>query len=340
MIIDVQCHIFPQAFIKELTRPSCPLSVNPPDKNGRCVVYDRATGDELSYFVENSPHTDAARHLEDMEKYGVSAQILSLPPPSVDKADATYALRLSRLINDDLASLVAKHKGKFLGLASIPMQDPKLAEEEIDRAINDLGLSGSVISSNTAGNFYDSPEYVDVFRRFEKYNAPVFIHPTNSVAWKQIGQDYKLGLIYGWPFDTTLSVSRLVFSGLYDKVPNLKLIAAHGGGMIPFFAGRIDMLSKVAAGGGKPIVVNDSVSVYRRKVYYDTAIFNSDSIDLLVKFAGAENVLYASDYPFGQNFGRDCYEKANRSIEQLDVSEDVKQGILWKNAARLFKIKN
>jgi len=176
------------------------------------------------------------------------------------------------------------------------MNDPDLAVDEIKRTLGDLGFKGIVISSNTHGAFYDGPQYDEVFRTLERYGYPVFIHPTNPVASKQIGQDYKLTLIYGWPFDTTLCISRLAFSGMLDKFPNLKVIAGHGGGMVPFFAGRINMLARVAAGKGKRIVPDDPVKPFK-SLYYDDAFFDPVSLELLVKFAGANHVVYASDYP-------------------------------------------
>ena len=308
--VDVQCHIFPRNFVNELSAADSELKVAPPDSNGRRLIIDAKTHDEVTYFIENSPYTDYEKHLTDMDAFNIETQLLSLPSPAVDKiVDVKRAHSLSVLINDELAKIIHAEPKRFQGLATIAMNDPNLAVEEIERSVGTLGFKGVTISSNTNGSFYDSPKYEQVFEALERYDAPVFMHPTEPVTSKSIGQDYKLVLIFGWPFDTTLSISRLVFSGMLRKFPKLKLIAAHGGGMIPFFKGRIAALAKVAAGGGKRIVEDSPDETFKR-LYYDAAFFDPVSLELLVKFAGADHVLYASDYPFGQDMGKNCYRES------------------------------
>lgn len=336
--VDVQCHIFPRSFVNELSSPQSELKISPPDSNGRRVITDSKSGDETTYFIENSPYVDYEKHIEDMDFFNIDVQLLSLPAPSVDKmTNAKEALRVSSLINDDLAKIIAVAPERFQGLATISMNDPELAVREIKRAFDKLGFKGITISSNTNGVFYDSPKYEKVFQTMEDYDAPVFIHPTEPVTSRVIGQDYKLVLIFGWPFDTTLSISRLVFSGMLRKFPRLKIIAAHGGGMIPFFRGRMDILAKIAAGGAQKIV-EDKPSEACKRLYYDAALFDSDSLELLIKFAGADHVLFASDYPFGRNLGKSCYEESIKMMEKLNVSEREKELIAQGNAKKIFRI--
>ncbi len=336
--VDVQCHIFPNSFVNELSTPECELKVLPPDSNRRRVIIDSKTHDEVTYFIENSPYVDYKKHLIDMDAFNVEMQLLSLPSPAVDKiVDSKHAHSLSVLINDELAKIIRTEPKRFQGLATIAMNDPNLAVKEIERAVGTLGFKGVTISSNTNGSFYDSPKYEQVFEALERYDAPVFIHPTEPATSKSIGPDYKLVLIFGWPFDTTLSLSRLVFSGMLRKFPKLKLIAAHGGGMIPFFKGRIATLANVAAGGGKKIVEDSPDEMFKR-LYYDAAFFDPESLELLVKFAGADHVLYASDYPFGQDLGKNCYRETNKMMENARISEKEKDLIAQETAKRIFKI--
>ena len=165
----------------------------------------------------------------------------------------------------------------------------------------------------------------------------MFIHPTEPVTGKQIGQDYKLILIFGSPFDTTLCVSRLIFSGLLERYPDLKIIAAHGGGMVPFFAGRIDMLAKVAAGGGRRIRVEKPAEAFK-KLYYDAAFFSADSLELLAKFSGPEQIVYASDYPFGQDLGKNCYKQSIAMMEKAQLDSESKDKIYGQNVMSLLHI--
>ena len=310
----------------------------PPDATGRRVIIDSRTNDEVTFFVDNSCYVDTDAHVRDMQHFKIDKQVLSLPTPSVDKiSDPDVAFRISMLINNEISGMVRKYPDKFLGFATIPMNDPTLATREIRRVVTDLGFKGVVISSNTQGKFYDGEEYDSVFETLERLRVPVFVHPTEPVTGKQIGQDYKLTLIFGWPFDTTLSVSRLVFSGLLEKYPDLKIIAAHGGGMIPFFAGRIEMLARVAAGGGKMISVERPADAFK-KLYYDAAFFNSDSLELLAKFAGPEHILYASDYPFGQNLGKNCYEQSIAMMENARLDSIAKDKIYGTNILSLLNI--
>ena len=338
MKIDVQCHIFPKSFIGELSSPNSQLKVMSSDATGRRVIVDSKTNDEVTFYIDNSCYVDAEAHIRDMDYFKIDKQILSLPTPSVDKVnDPNDALHLSKLINDEIASIVRKYPERFLGFATIPMNDPALATKEIERAVVKLGFKGIVVSSNTQGKFYDAEDYDIVFETLQRLKVPMFIHPTEPVAGKQIGQDYKLTLIFGWPFDTTLCVSRLVFSGLFERYPDLKIIAAHGGGMIPFFAGRIDMLARVAAGGGKRIQVQKPAEAFK-KLYYDAAFFNADSLELLARFAGSDRIVYASDYPFGGDLGKNCYAQSIAMMERAQLDRETKDKIYGKNIASLLNI--
>ncbi|MHB1909320.1 MAG: amidohydrolase family protein [Nitrososphaerales archaeon] len=335
--VDVQCHIFPSIFTNEVSSGKAGLKALPADANGRRVIVD-SSGDEVTFFIEDSPYVDFKKHIRDMDAYNIDVQLLSVPSPSVDKIrDSKQSYNLSRAINDELSRIVSEEPSRFQALATISMGDPELAVEEIERAVKKLGFKGLIISSNTNGAFYDQPKYERVFETIVKHDVPVFMHPSKPVTSKTIGYDYKLVLIFGWPFDTTISISRLAFSGMLSRFPQLKLIAAHGGGMIPFFKGRIKMLARVAAGGGKAIVQEFNEAVLKN-LYYDAAVFDPDSLELLVKFAGAGHVLYASDYPFGQNLGKNCYVDSISMMEKLNLNETEKNMVASGNARRIFKI--
>jgi predicted TIM-barrel fold metal-dependent hydrolase len=338
LFVDIQCHIFPNTFVKELANDRGELRASPANSNGRRMIVNKKNGDEITFYVEDSCFVDPKIHLKDMDSFGIGMQILSLPPPGVDKInDTKEALRVSKLINDDLAGIVSTAPERFAALATIPMNDPSLAIEEIRRSSQELGLHGAIISSNSNGRFYDSEDYFPVFKTFEELQMPVFVHPTESIAAKNIGQDYKLALIFGWPFDTTLSVSRLAFSGVLSRFPNLKVIAAHGGGMLPFFQGRIEMLARIAAGAGRKIISERPLEDLKR-LYFDAALFDSTALDLLVKFAGANHVMYASDYPFGENFGKECYESSIAMMRQSNLSQEELELVTSNTAKRVFRL--
>jgi aminocarboxymuconate-semialdehyde decarboxylase len=300
------------------------------------MIVDSRTGHVLTYFIEGTAFVDMEQHTKDMERFGVDVQVLSVNPPGADRVvDPEEALRLSAIINDELARVVAEGGGRFSALATVPMNNQDVALQEARRALDQLGLRGVNISSNTLGRYYDTG-YERFFAFLEKRGAPVFIHPTESVAQEVIGQDYNLPLVFGWPFDTTISVSRLVFSGLMKRLPKLKVVAAHGGGMIPFYAGRLEMLLHDTRGSGRR-PDRDSVEMLRL-VNYEAALFDENSISLLIRFAGEDRVVYGTDYPFGGSSAGDCYRVSGRVMRRLAVSDRVRQKVLWRNASRLLNL--
>lgn len=334
--VDFQCHIFPRGFVRSVASSKGQLRVVGPDEMGRHVIVDSMTNTVLTYYREGTSFVDLGKHLADMDAFGIDMQVLSVNPPGVDRiVDPKEALRLSRIINDGLSKLVESHPRRFVALATIPMNDPEVAVDEIKRAVCDLGFPGIIVASNTCGRFYDAASYDKVYDALQRYDVPVFIHPGEAVVQQSMQLDYNLPLVFGWPFDTTISVSRIAFSGVLGRFPRLKVVAAHGGGMIPFYSGRLDMLLHDMRGSGRP-PVKDSTEMLRR-VYYEAAVFNSKSIELLVSFAGEDRVVYGSDYPFGRNEGRACYEASLNAMNRLDVDGEVKEKIFSMNALKLLK---
>lgn len=330
MILDIESHIFPDKFVHELINSKEQLRVVGPDDLGRMGIIDSFTGLMLTYFRPGTPFTDLELRLNDMRRYAIDTQVLSINPPGIDRIlNREESYRLCRVINDSLAEIVSSHPSSFMGLASIPFNDPELAVDEIKRSIKDLGLRGLVIPSNTLSKFYDSNEFDIIFSTAEALGVPLFMHPTQPVAWKDIGPDYNLSLIYGWPFDTTLSLARLAFSGALKRFPNLNIIAAHGGGMIPFFIKRAEMLINDTRGTGK---LPNETAINIKNLYFDTAIFYTPSIELLLKFAGDDHIIFGTDYPFGS----DNYQVGVNTIHELK-NKLVEEKIFSKNLESLLK---
>ncbi|BBD72161.1 hypothetical protein HS1genome_0550 [Sulfodiicoccus acidiphilus] len=225
---DVHCHIFPRRYIKELSSLH-EIGISPPDSLGRNILYDKETKQTLTYFIEGTPHVDVNKHLEDMREFGIEKQFLSVSPPHLDKIkEPRRALQLSQAINDGLSEIVDVDREHLSALATLPTTDLSLAMDELRRIIK-LGLPGVALPSNTAKRFYDEG-YDDLFKEISSKGLLLFIHPTEPVVWDRLGEDYNLALLYGWPFDTTLSVARLVFSGTIARYPGLKVVVSHGGG--------------------------------------------------------------------------------------------------------------
>lgn len=334
--VDFQCHIFPREFIKSIKSSKGQLRLVGPDERGRHMIVDSKTDSALTYFREGTSFVDPEKHLVDMDAFGIDTQVISVNPPGVDRVtDPKEALGLSRIINDELSKLVESYPGRFAALATIPMNDSEVAVDEIKRTINDLGFHGIIVSSNTCGRFYDAASYDKVYDLLQRYDVPMFVHPGEPVVQQSMQSDYNLPLVFGWPFDTTLSVSRIALSGVLSRFPKLRVVAAHGGGMIPFYGGRLDMLLQDMRGTGK-LPAKDSMEMLKR-VYYEAAVFNQKSIELLVTFAGEDRVVYGSDYPFGRDEGRACYAVSLDIMNRLDVKDEVKKKIFSANALKLLK---
>ena len=233
-------------------------------------------------------------------------------------------------INDNLAGIIAEYPAKFVGLGSIGFGDPQRSMAEVERC-RQLGFSGFQVFSNISNHLLDSPEFLAVLKHIGKLGMPVHLHP--AIPLNRFGLDSpSLFLPLGFPYDTSLSVLRLIQSGLFDEASDLKLIVAHIGGVIPYLAGRIETYS-----GPSPIVPGTSlkhpIGHYLSKLYVDTVCYHIEALECCWKVMGPTQMLYGTDHPFGH------YEVVTELIEQLDCSEADRELIYHRNAERLLNLK-
>ena len=252
--------------------------------------YARATreGDQIvvryagDYNVLVKGYLDTDERLEAMDKMGIDMQVLTSTSPGVAREEASRGVRLARVINDGLAETVEDHPSRFAALGVLPLQDPDEAIIEL-AILGECGLPGVSIPSNVAGRPLDSPEFHPVFEEAERLGLFVFIHPTsplNTVAMA----DNRLITLLGYGVDTSLAVLRIMFSGLLDQLPSLRLGASHLGGVYPFLHGRLDQgYAKYPeiSGLGRP------PSEYLRGVYVDSCGYSSRTIRYAVESLGA-----------------------------------------------------
>jgi aminocarboxymuconate-semialdehyde decarboxylase len=255
---------------------------------------------------------DPAPRLEEMERAGVSMQVLSTVPVMFSYwAKPADTLDLCRLLNDHIAGVVRAHPQRFAGLGTIPLQDPELAAGELARCVRDLGLRGVEIGTHVDANEHchgadcrnlDHPSLDVVWRTAEELNAAVFVHPWDMLGKSRM-QKYWLPWLVGMPAETSLAICSMMFSGVFDRFPKLRVAFAHGGGAFPFTIGRIEHAFNVRpdlvavdnknsprsylAGTGKPA-----------RFYVDSLVHDAASLRLLVGLFGANRVALGSDYPF------------------------------------------
>jgi aminocarboxymuconate-semialdehyde decarboxylase len=268
-------------------------------------------GDRMFREVQSNTW-DPAPRLEDMDRAGVSMQALSTVPVMFSYwAKPADAHDLSRLLNDHIAEVVRAHPTRFVGLGTIPLQDPELAAAELERCVRELGFRGVQIGTHVDANEHcqgadcrnlDHPSLDVVWRTAEKLGAAIFVHP-----WDMLGKSrmpkYWLPWLVGMPAETCLAICSMMFSGVFDRFPKLRVAFAHGGGSLPFTLGRIEHAFHVRP----DLVAVDNKNNPRSylatadrpaRFYVDSLVHDPDALQLLIRLFGTNRVALGSDYPF------------------------------------------
>jgi aminocarboxymuconate-semialdehyde decarboxylase len=297
---------------------------------------------------------DLDLRLRMMDQFGDYVQVLSLAAPPIEVLAAPAdAPDLAALANDGMAEIVAQRPDRFPGfIASLPMNNPDATMKEIDRAIEGLGATGIQIFSNVNGLPLDDPTFLPLFERMAQADLPIWLHPSRTAAFADYATEDKSRLemwwTFGWPYDTSVAMARIVFAGYFDRFPNLKIITHHMGGMIPYFAGRIgpglDQLGSRTE--------DEDLTVYAKRLkkrpfdyfkmfYADTALFgNRPAMECGLTFFGLDNVLFASDMPFDPEKGTFNIRETITDIDGLPISESDRQRIYEGNARRMLRLEN
>jgi aminocarboxymuconate-semialdehyde decarboxylase len=327
MSIDVHVHYFPPKYLEALKkRKTSPVLEK--DELGRPIIVDR--GVRIVTITEEMSNIE--KRLKDMDKGGMDMQILSMTTPSVYSMEPKDSIAFARLVNDETSAIAEKYPDRFAGMATLPFNDIDGAMDELDRAVNDLGMKGVVTFSNLAGKTLDSPELWPIYDKISRMGVPLFMHPFTPLAG-DIFKDYRLAPMIGFPFDTSLGALRMIFSGVFVKYPSLKLILAHLGGTLPYLLERLDFCYR--AYPECKVNISRPPSEFLRNMYYDTVTFYQPALNCAYDFVGTEKMLMGSDYPhvIGD------LPRAITSIRESAFTEEEKKMILGENARKLFSIK-
>jgi aminocarboxymuconate-semialdehyde decarboxylase len=288
-----------------------------------------------------------------MDRYEGYVQVLTLANPPIEiVAGPDLSPELARLANDEMARVVAKRPERFPGfVASLPMNNPDAAVAEIDRAIDHLGATGVQIFTNVGGRPLDLPEYRPIFARMAEHGLPIWLHPARPATFADYAGEarskYDLWWAFGWPYETSVAMGRLVFSGLFDRHPDLQIITHHLGAMIPFCAGRIggglDQL------GSRTDDADDGAALGRLKrrpvdyfkmFYGDTALFGAwPAMETGLEFFGADHVLFGTDMPFDPEKGPGFIRDTIAAMERMRASAEDKAKIYEGNARRMLRLR-
>lgn len=333
--IDFQCHVYPREYLKTIEHSDAEIVIERDEKTGLLYFYDRLVQERINPLFEKFYNMEL--RLKDLDEYGITLQVLTIPVPGVDRFRPDLAVKLSKLANDGIADFANKYPQRATGLACLPLIDIPSALEEFDRAINDLGLKGIGIFSNVRGKFIDAEEFFPIYERAQKYDVPIYVHPNVPVVSSALGKEYNLNLILAWPFDTTIAMTRLALGGVLERFPNLKMVFAHGGGMISLLNARIDSIAVEPFLGAREMP-SKMPSEYLRNVYVDSAVNYAPGLMCCASFFGIKHVVLATDYPFGGEQGRVSLRDSANTIDSLPLSEEEKEDICDGNAKRILKI--
>ena len=276
-------------------------------------------------------HVNLDDRIRAMAKCGVDVQVITLTTPGVDWAERNSAIRLARVTNDAYGDIMEKLPDKFVALATLPMQDPQAASEELERAVKERGLRGAMVFSNAAGSPIDGEPYMQVYKTAVKLDVPIFIHPTSPL--NTVGmEDYRLVPIMGFGVDTSLAILRLVLGGVLERFPELKLVATHTGGVFPYLRGRIEAAYK--AYPETRARIPRPPSEYFRRIWLDTVCYDSEVLKSSLAFWGPGKMVMGSDYPHQIGDLENCVGR----VKGLQIDGDNEAAILGDNAAELLKL--
>jgi aminocarboxymuconate-semialdehyde decarboxylase len=291
--IDVHAHILTEETIRLLQRESPKIAPKLSDVDDQFGTLDVA-GSVYRHFPRGG--WDLDRRFRDMSAAKVDMQVLSVCPQTFLYAQPpALATAFARIQNEQLAKLVKTHPGRFHAIGTVPMQAPRQAVDELRHAMTGLGLRGIQIGSNIAGKNLDDPELEPVWATAAELGAFILLHPINVAGMDRLGSYYLNNLI-GNPLDTTIAAACLVFGGVLERHPSLKICLAHGGGFVPYQAGRFVHGWHVRTEPKKKLPKPPTDSLQR--FYFDTIVHSKEVLEFLVGNAGADRVLLGSDYPF------------------------------------------
>ncbi len=334
MKLDIFNHIFPKRYYDKMLE----------------VVPD---GRDMNKRVRAIPSiVDLDDRFRIMDKFPDYAQVICLPQPPVESLGGpAVASELAKIGNDGMAELVAKYPDRFPGfIAGLAMNHPENMLREAERAVTQLGAVGVQVFSNVNGAPLTAPQTLPLFDLMAKLDLPIWIHPARGADYPDYKTEkkshYEIWWTFGWPYETSVAMAHIVFEGLFDKHPNLKIITHHMGAMIPYFEGRVgpgwDQLGTRTSDVDYTALLRKLKKRpldYFKMFYADTAVFGSVPATLCgLSFFGADRVLFASDAPFDPEKGSAYIRWTIDILDKLDISAADRAAIYEGNARRLLKL--
>lgn len=326
-VIDIHTHMLTRDYLELLGSRGAPKYSSGVNKDGQPIIRMW----ETPFFTLFEEMWDYDLRIAAMDRARVDLAVVSLTTPNCYFGAAETSLRAAQLVNDSMAEQQTLRPDRIRWFASLPWQHETLALAELERATR-LGAVGVMVIANIDEENLTSPRFASVWAEIDRLELPVLLHPGTPQGVREMHMD-EYGLVppIGFAFDTTLAVARMIFDGFFDRHPKLKLIAAHGGGALPYLAGRLDRChAKLPACSD---VIDRPPSEYLQRIYYDAVVYSSSALELCIEVAGSdERVLYGSDYPHNIGDMRGCLER----VDALPAAS--RQRIRSGNAERIFNL--
>jgi len=290
-VIDVHTHMLNKEWLSLLEQHGGPRYALKEVKGGLKAIHM-----DGSPFMTPVPNMfDWEARIANMSKAKVDIAVTSLTCPNAYWGSAEISLKAARVMNAEMAKAQATWPDRIRWFASLPWQYPAIALEELSRSVNQ-GAVGVMVLANIGGKALTDPAFSAIWNEIDKRGLPVLVHPTAPPGSTELGlHEFQLTAPIGFTFDTSLAISRCIYDGFFDRYPNLKLIASHGGGALPYLIGRLDICwHNIPAAAAK---TKRPPSEYMRQIYVDTVVFRQSAVAMCVEVCGEDNVLYGSDYP-------------------------------------------
>jgi aminocarboxymuconate-semialdehyde decarboxylase len=325
-VVDVHTHMLNDDYLSLLK------------KHGGGYKVKKVVGGQTGIFKDGAPFMtlmpgmfDYALRIKAMDAAGVDIAIVTLTSPNVFWGSPKISLQAAKLVNDDMAAQQKRYPERIRFMCSLPWQHPKLAVAELKRACDELGAVGVMVLANISGASLTDKKFASIWKEIDKRGLPVLVHPSAPPGTAELDvMRYNLIASVGFMFDTSLAVARMIFDGFFDRYPKLKLIAAHGGGALPYLAGRLDICFDNMPACRERI--SQKPSTYLKKIYYDSVVFQQESLQLALSVGGMENVLYGSDYPHNIGDMKGCLAR----VDTLPPAQ--RDAVRGGNALRIFKL--
>ncbi|MEJ2216716.1 MAG: amidohydrolase family protein [Gemmatimonadota bacterium] len=322
-IIDFHNHYYPPEYIEALRAGPSAVHLTVDAEGNPCLHYP---GD---YNVAVRGHRDIVYRDGVLDDEDVDTQVLSLTTPGTHVEEPARAVELARLVNDAFADVVRRYPGRFAALATLPLNEPAAAADELERAMVELGLPGAMVFSNVNGVALSDLRYLPLWKKANELEAIIHIHPTNPVGVEAMTEFWLMPLV-GFLLDTTLAAASLVFRGIPEVFPRIRWVLSHLGGTIPYLVERLDR--GYEAFRECRVHIDRPPSEYLRRFYYDGVNFDPAALRLAVDFAGADQIMAGSDYPHRVG----SLPLMKQTVLAAELSKAERTAIMGGNAARLL----